>query len=385
MKPIVYVDNNATTKISPEVLEAMMPFFKEQYGNPSSMHSFGGNIKKYIEEAREKVADFLGASESSEIIFTGCGTESDNMAVRGALAACNKPSVITTQVEHPAVLHTCRDLAKKGTPVTEIGVSAGGALNSEELKTALKTNPALVSIMWANNETGVIFPIEDFAPLVKESKAVFHVDAVQAAGKIPIDMKKAPVDLLSISGHKLHTPKGVGALYIRKGTRIRPILTGGNQEFGRRSGTENVPYIVGLGKACELAKINLQAEMTHLAKLRDRLEKELVEKCSDSHVNGLDQPRLPGTANISFQYIEGESILLLMDEEGICASSGSACSSGSLEPSHVLRAMGVPFTTIHGSVRFSLSRYNTDADIDFIIEKLPPIVKRLREISPFGK
>lgn len=385
MNRIVYVDNNATTKTAPEVLDAMLPFLKEKYGNPSSMHSFGGNIKKDVEEAREKVAALINA-DPEEIIFTSCGTESDNMAIHGVLSAQQKKNeIIMSRVEHPAVLNTCLSLAKNGSTVTEISVNENGTLNIDELKNALNGNTAIASIMWANNETGVVFPVKKIAEMIKEKGIVMHTDAVQAAGKISIDVKNIPVDLLSISGHKIHAPKGVGMLYIRKGTKIRSYLTGGHQEFGLRAGTENVPYIVGFGRACELAKATMEKDNIKMKELVNRLEQELLKKCSATTINGLNEERLPNTTNISFQYIEGESILLLLDEEGICASSGSACSSGSLEPSHVLRAMGIPFTKIHGSIRFSLSRYNTKEDIDYIIEKLPPIVNRLREISPFGK
>ncbi len=382
---VTYLDNNATTQVSAEVLEAMLPFLQERYGNPSSMHSFGGNVRKAVEEAREKVAALINA-EPQEIVFTSCGTESDNHAIHGVLAASmDRTDVITSKVEHPAVLTTCQAVAKKGVKVTEIGVDSNGGLNFGELEAALSDKTALTTIMWANNESGIVFPIQKIAEKVKERGGVFHSDAVQVAGKVRINVKTTPVDLLSFSGHKLHAPKGIGALYIRKGTRIRPYLTGGHQEASRRAGTENVPYIVGLGKACELMTAHMDEYNQRIAKMRDRLEAELVRLCPDAKVNGLGQERLVNTANISFYYVEGESILLLLDEHGICASSGSACSSGSLEPSHVLRAMGIPFTGIHGSIRFSLSHYSTDADIDCVIEKLPPIIKRLREISPFGK
>lgn len=385
MERIVYLDNNATTQVSPEVVEAMLPYFGERYGNPSSMHSFGGNVRRAVEEAREKVAGLINA-DPQEIVFTSCGTESDNHAIHGVLAASmGRTDLVTSKVEHPAILNTCQALAKKGLKVSEVGVTSEGALNWDDLDAALTDKTALTTIMWANNETGIVFPIAKIAEKVKETGAVFHTDAVQVAGKIKIDVKKTPIDLLSISGHKLHAPKGVGVLYVRKGTRIRPYLTGGHQEAGRRAGTENVPYIIGMGKACEMMTKHMQDHNVKISALRDRLESELVRICPDAKVNGLGQERLVNTANVSFYYVEGESILLLLDEHGICASSGSACSSGSLEPSHVLRAMGIPFTGIHGSIRFSFSHYNTDADVDFVIEKLPPIIKRLREISPFGK
>lgn len=379
----VYLDNNATTRTAPEVLEAMTPFFSEQYGNPSSIHTFGGNVKHHIDEAREKVASLLNA-DPSEIIFTSCGTESDNMAIRGTLdAAPGKRHIITTRVEHPAVLSTATYLKSKGYMVTELNVDKEGVLDLAELEKAITDDTAIVSIMWANNETGVIFPIDKIAKIVKSKGSVLHTDAVQAAGKIPLDMAKTPVDMLSISGHKLHAPKGIGVLYVRKGTRVAPFMLGGHQEKGRRAGTENVPYIVGLGRAAEFVAQHIDEENTRVRDLRDRLEKTLIEKCTDARRNGTAADRLPNTTNISFEYIEGEAILLMLDRQGIAASSGSACTSGSLEPSHVLRAMGVPFTAVHGSIRFSLSIYNTPEDIDHVIDVVPPIVERLRAMSPF--
>lgn len=385
MNKVVYVDNNATTMVADEVLDAMMPYYQEKYGNPSSMHSFGGNVRKAVDRAREQVAALIGA-EPSEIIFTSCGTESDNTAIQSSLAVSQKKTaLVTSRVEHPAVLSSCMSAAKKGNRVVEIGVNREGALDMEQLENSLADDVALVSIMWANNETGVVFPIKQIAERVKGKGILFHTDAVQTVGKLPINLKDTPIDMLSLSGHKLHAPKGVGALYVRQGTRFRPYLLGGHQESGRRSGTENVAYIVGLGKACEMALNEMEERKKKIKALRDRLERELVARCPDTSINGVLQERLYNTANISFKYIEGEAILLLMDEKGICASSGSACSSGSLEPSHVLRAMDIPFISIHGSIRFSLSHYNTESDIDYIIEHMPPIVKRLREISPFGK
>jgi len=381
----VYVDNNATTMIAPEVVEEMEPFLRELYGNPSSMHLFGGQVKKYVDRAREKVAALINA-DPSEVLFTSCGTESDNAAIRGVLAAHpEKRHIITSRVEHPAVKNVCQHLGKNGYRVTELSVDKAGRIDLDELKEKLDPDTALVTIMWANNETGVIFPIEKIARMVKSAGALFHCDAVQAAGKIPIDMQRVPVDLLSLSGHKLHAPKGIGVLYLRKGTLFVPFIMGGHQEGGRRAGTENVPYIVGLGKACELAAEKIGGEIAAVKALRDRLERELLDKAIDASVNGDQENRLPNTTNISFKYIEGESILILLSEEGIAASSGSACTSGSLEPSHVLRAMGVPFTRVHGSVRFSLSRYNTEKDISYIIEHMLDIEKKLREISPFGR
>ena len=379
----VYFDNNATTKMAEEVLEEMKPLFCELYGNPSSMHTFGGQIGREIRTARERVAALLGC-DPSEIVFTSGGTESDNTAIKGALAAApNRRKVITTRVEHPAVLAACRDLENYGYTVVELGVDKQGRLDLTELQDEIDDDTALVTIMYANNETGVMFPIEKIAELVADSGAVFHTDAVQAVGKIPLNLTKSRVGLLSLSAHKLHGPKGVGVLYVRKGTRISPFMLGGHQEAGRRAGTENVPGIVGLGKACELTAENLEEENSRVKYLRDKLENAMLKECPDSRLNGHKEDRLPNTTNISFEYIEGEAILLMLDKYGICASSGSACTSGSLEPSHVLRAMGVPFTAAHGSIRFSLSRYNTEQEVDYTIEKVPGIINHLRKLSPF--
>jgi cysteine desulfurase len=381
----VYVDNNATTKVAPDVLEEMLPYFSEFYGNPSSMHFFGGQVQKKVNEAREKVADLLGA-DPSEVVFTSCGTESDNAAILGTLDSYpEKRHLITTRVEHPAVGNVSTYLGRKGYRVTELSVDREGRLDLDELRESLTEETALVTIMYANNETGVIFPIEEIADIVKARGISFHTDAVQTVGKIPIDQKKSRVDMLSLSGHKLHAPKGIGVLYIRKGTKFSPFMIGGHQEKGRRGGTENVPYIIGLGKACELAKKHLDEENTRVKTLRDYLEAKLLEKIPNTLINGDRVHRLPNTVSLSFEYVEGESILLLLSDLGICASSGSACTSGSLEPSHVLRAMGVPFTAAHGSIRFSLSIYNTKEEMDYIIEHLPPIIQRLRDISPFWK
>jgi cysteine desulfurase len=379
----VYFDNNATTKVAEEVLEEIKPLFCELYGNPSSMHTFGGQIGRRIRKAREQVARLLGC-EPAEIIFTSGGTESDNAAIKGTLAAApDRRKVITTRVEHPAVLTACRELANHGYTVVELAVDKEGRLDLADLEEKLDDDTALVTIMYANNETGVIFPVDKIAELVTGKGVVFHTDAVQAVGKIPLDLSKSNIDLLSLSGHKLHAPKGVGVLYVRKGTRLAPFMVGGHQEAGKRAGTENVPGIVGLGKACELAAENIEEENDRVKFLRDKLESALLQKCPGSRLNGDKDNRLPNTSNISFEYIEGEAILLMLDKYGICASSGSACTSGSLEPSHVLRAMGVPFTAAHGSVRFSLSRYNTEQEVDYTIEKMPPIVDKLRRLSPF--
>jgi cysteine desulfurase len=379
----IYFDNNATTKVADEVLEEIQPYFCELYGNPSSMHTFGGQVGIKIREAREKIAALLGC-EPSEIIFTAGGTEGDNTAIKGTLAAYpEKRKIITTRVEHPAVLSVCRELENQGYTLVEIGVDKKGRLDLAELENQLDEETAIVTIMFANNETGTIFPVEKIAEMVTSKGIVFHTDAVQAVGKIPINLSKNNIDLLSLSGHKLHAPKGVGVLFVRKGTRLAPFMLGGHQEGGRRAGTENVPGIIGLGKACELAMQNFNEETKRVKYLRDKLEKNILEKCPDCMVNGDTENRLPNTSNISFEFIEGESILLMLDKFGICASSGSACTSGSLEPSHVLRAMGIPYTAAHGSIRFSLSRYNTEEEVDFTVEKLPPIISRLRELSPF--
>jgi cysteine desulfurase len=379
----VYFDNNATTKVAEKVLEEMNPLFCELYGNPSSMHTFGGQLGRRIRQARERAAALLGC-EPSEIIFTSGGTESDNTAIKGALAAApHKRKIITTRVEHPAVLTVCRELENQGYTVVELGVNRQGQLDIAQLEEEVDDDTALVTIMYANNETGLVFPIDTIAELAAGKGAVFHTDAVQAVGKIPLNLSKGNINLLSLSGHKLHGPKGVGVLYVRKGTRLSPFMLGGHQEAGRRAGTENVPGIVGLGKACELAAENLEDENSKVKYLRDKLEGAILEKCPDCQLNGDTENRLPNTTSISFEYIEGEAILLMLDKYGICASSGSACTSGSLEPSHVLRAMGVPFTAAHGSIRFSLSRYNTEEEVDYTIEKLPPIINQLRKLSPF--
>lgn len=381
----IYLDNNATTQVAPEVLEAMIPYLHELYGNPSSMHSFGGQVASVLRRARESVAHLVGA-DPEEILFTSCGTESDNTAILSALSIYpEKRHIVTTRVEHPAVKVLCEHLKERGCVVTELPVDSEGRLDMERYESALSKDTAIVSMMWANNETGVMFPVEEAARLARERGILFHTDAVQAVGKIPINMKSNSIDMLSLSGHKLHAPKGVGVLYVRKGTKFSPFLIGGHQEKGRRGGTENTAGIIALGRACELAAGNMERENTTVKRLRDRLEESLLNAIPNSKVNGDRWNRLPNTTNISFEFVEGEGILLLLDQFGICASSGSACTSGSLQPSHVLRAMGVPFTMAHGSVRFSLSVYNTEEEIDFVIEKLPSIIARLREMSPYWK
>ncbi|NJR49239.1 MAG: cysteine desulfurase NifS [Leptolyngbyaceae cyanobacterium CSU_1_3] len=382
MSTVIYLDNNATTQVDPDVLEAMLPYLTEYYGNPSSMHNFGGRVGKALKYARLQVADLLGAEES-EIIFTSCGTEGNNTAIRAALAAQpDRKHLITTQVEHACVLNLFKQLEKQGYTVTYLSVDRKGQLDLMELEAAITGNTALVSMMYANNETGTVFPIEQAGAIVKEYGATFHVDAVQVVGKLPLNLKTSTIDLMTLSGHKLHAPKGVGALYVRRGFRFRPLLIGGHQERGRRAGTENVAGIVGLGKAAELAQVHL-ADVAQEKKLRDRLEKGLLA-IPNTEINGDRKYRLPNTTNIGFKYIEGEAILLSLDQYGICASSGSACTSGSLEPSHVLRAMGLPYTTLHGSIRFSLSRYTTDAEVDRVLDVMPGIVDRLRALSPFN-
>jgi cysteine desulfurase len=379
----IYLDNNATTKVADEVLEGMLPYFTQLYGNPSSMHTFGGQVGQRIRDAREQVAALLGASPD-EIVFTSCGTESDNAAIHSALLTKpDKKHIVISRVEHPAIRALCSHLGTQGYKITELPVNKNGILDLENLENSLTPDTAIVSLMWSNNETGVIFPVEEAARLAHDKGILFHTDAVQAVGKIPINMKNNDIDMLSISGHKLHAPKGIGVLFIRRGTKFSPFLIGGHQEKGRRGGTENAAGIVGLGKACELAAKNMVTENNRVKRLRDKLESELLKKIPQSRVNGDIETRLPNTTNISFEYVEGEAILLLMNELGICASSGSACTSGSLQPSHVLRAMGVPFTMAHGSIRFSLSIYNTEEEVDFVIEKMPAIIERLRGMSPF--
>ena len=385
---VIYMDNNATTRVAPEVVDAMMPFLTDCYGNPSSMHTFGGQVGRAVEEARAKIANLLGA-HPEEIVFTSCGTESDSTAILSALQTYpDQRHLVTTRVEHPAVKNLCESLTQltgHKHRVTRLMVEADGTLDMDRYREALTEDTAIVSVMWANNETGVIFPVEEMAEMAAERGILFHTDAVQAVGKIPINMQENKINFLSLSGHKLHAPKGVGVLYIRKGTPFVPFLNGGHQELGRRGGTENVASIVGLGRACELAAETMDEENTRVRSLRDKLEKGLLESIPKSMLNGHPEQRLPNTTNVSFEYVEGEAILLHMNQYNICASSGSACTSGSLEPSHVLRAMGVPFTAAHGSIRFSLSIYNTEEEVDFVLEKMPPIIANLRAMSPFWK
>lgn len=385
---LVYLDNNATTMTAPEVVDAMLPYFSNKYGNPSSIYDMAHNANDAVKKSREIIADFLGAADSKEIIFTSCGSESANMAIKGTLdVKKNKKHIITTRVEHPCVLNLYKDLEKRGYRVTWVDVDSNGDLDISRLLEAVCEDTALVSVMMANNETGVVYPVDKISEAVKmkNPETKVFVDAVQAAGKVPINVKDTKIDMLGISGHKFHAPKGVGALYIRTGTMISPLIVGGHQERGKRAGTENVPYIVAMARAAQLAKETLEDENTRVKALRDKLEKGILSNIKNAVLNSKSKNRVPNTTNIGFQYIEGELILLHMNDEGICASSGSACTSGSLEPSHVLRAQGVPFTSLHGSIRFSLSRYTTEQDIDYTLEKLPAIIDKLVKISPFQK
>ena len=383
---MIYLDNNATTKIDERVLDAMMPYFKEEYANPSSMYNFSKKASNALKEARGVLKDFLNAKDEKEIIFTSCGSESANTAIKGVLNYNkSKKHIITTKVEHPCVLNLYQTLEKQGYKVDYIGVNSNGDLDLEQLEAAITPDTALVSVMWANNETGVIFPIKKISEIIKSKSpdTKFFVDAVQAAGKIPLDVQENGVDLLGISGHKFHAPKGVGALYVNSKTLITPLIVGGHQERGKRAGTENVPYIAGLAKAAELAMDGLKYEATEVKRLRDKLEKNILKNIYNSRLNTGVSNRVPNTTNIGFEYVEGELILLHMSDLGICASSGSACTSGSLEPSHVLRAMNVPFTAIHGSIRFSLSRFTTEKEIDYVCEKMPEIIEKITAISPY--
>jgi len=385
-REVVYMDNNATTMVAPEVFEEMKPYLTQFYGNPSSMHTFGGQVGKKITEARSRVQALINAEHDTEIIFTSCGTESNSTAIFSALQAYpDRKEIITTRVEHPAILSLAPYLEKQGIAVVQLKVDKHGRLDMEEYAHFLKDDTALVTIMTANNETGTIFPVEEMAKMANERGVLFHTDAVQAAGKLPINMKESCINMISLSGHKLHAPKGIGTLYVRRGTKFRPFMRGGHQERNRRAGTENVASVIAMGKAAELAMTHLDDEGSKVKAMRDRLEKGILESVPRAIVNGDVENRLPNTSNISFEFIEGEGILLLMNDLNIASSSGSACTSGSLEPSHVLRAMGVPFTAAHGSIRFSLSRYNTMEEIDYVVDNLPPIIEKLRSISPFWK
>jgi cysteine desulfurase len=381
---MIYLDNNATTRVAPEVFEAMLPYLTEFYGNPSSMHRMGAGATSGLKTAREQAAAFLHCREA-EVTFTSGGTESNNAAIHGILQVDpDKRHIVTSKTEHPSVLELCKHLEKSGYRVTYIGVDDAGQPDLAQLQEALTEETALVSLMWANNETGVIFPMDDIIQIVKPHGIPLHVDAVQAAGKIPIDLCMAEVDLLTVSGHKLHAPKGVGLLYVRRGVRFRPFILGGGHEKGRRSGTENVAGIVGLGRALELADDYVKDGVETTRRLRNRLEAGILSNIPNATRNGVPELRLPNTSNVSFENVEGEAILLLLDEIGIYASAGSACTSGALEPSHVLKAMGLPPEKTHGSIRFSLSRYTTLEEIEKVLEELPPIVFRLSRLSAAG-
>jgi cysteine desulfurase len=370
--------------VAPEVVQAMLPFFTEQFGNPSSMHSFGNKVGFALKQARSQVQALLGAEYDSEIIFTSCGTESDSTAILSAIKAYpERKEIITTVVEHPAILNLCEYLQKEGYKIHKLHVDKKGRLDLDEYEELLDDKVAIVSVMWANNETGTLFPVEKMAEMAHAKGVLFHTDAVQAVGKVPIDLKSTKIDMLSVSGHKLHAPKGVGVLYLRRGVKFRPLLRGGHQERGRRAGTENSASIVGLGVAAELAGAHLVVENTEVKAMRDRLEQGILAAVPNSFVTGDVENRLPNTANIAFEYVEGEGILLLLNKMGIAASSGSACTSGSLEPSHVMKAMGIPYTAAHGTVRFSISRYNTMAEIEQVIQAVPPIIAQLRKLSPY--
>ncbi len=380
----IYLDNNATTKVDRAVVDVMIPYFLEQYGNPSSIHKFADGVARGIKQARQQVQNLIGAEHDSEIIFTSCGTESNSTAILSAIKAQpNKKEIITTTVEHPAILSLCEALEKDGYTIHRMPVDKAGRLNVDAYQKLLSDQVAIVSIMWANNETGNLFPVEKMAELAHAAGVMFHTDAVQAVGKIPMMLQDTKIDMLSLSGHKLHAPKGIGVLYLRRGTRYRPLLRGGHQERGRRAGTENTASIVGLGKACELALEHLEYENTHVKAMRDRLERGITEQIPHCFITGDLYNRLPNTTDIAFEYIEGEAILMLLNKAGVAASSGSACTSGSLEPSHVMRAMDIPYTAAHGTIRFSFSRYNAMHEVDEVLKVMPGIVQTLRKLSPY--
>lgn len=387
MKQRVYLDHNATTPTHPEVLEEMLPYYKDIFGNPSSVHQFGREARKAVEEARRKIADLIGAASPDEIVFTSGGTESNNFAINGAAHALKDKGnhIIASAIEHHAVENPCKFLEKHGFKTTFVPVDEFGVVKLDELKKSITDKTILISIMFANNEIGTIEPIEEIVNLARERKICVHTDAVQAVGKIPVDVKKLGVDLLSLSAHKFYGPKGVGVLYIKKGTKITPMQRGGHHEKNRRAGTENVAGIVGLGKAAEIAKKQMAGETKRITALRDRLYDGIKKNIKEVKLNGHPEKRLPNTLDVSFEYLEGESIILNLDMEGVGVSTGSACTSGSLEASHVLLAMGISHQTAQGSVRFSLGRINTKEDIDYTLEKLPPIIERLRKMSPLYK
>lgn len=383
---VIYLDNNATTRVDDKVLEVMLPYLKDEYANPSSMYEFSTNASKAIDDARHSMKEFLGANSAKEIVFTSCGSESANTAIKGAVSYNkNKKHIITTKVEHPCVLNTYKMLEKQGYKVDYIGVNSNGELELDELKSKITPDTALVSVMWANNETGVIFPIKEIGEIIKSKnpETLFFVDAVQAAGKIDIDVKDTNIDMLGVSGHKFHSPKGIGALYVNSSVVLPPLINGGHQERGYRAGTENVPYIVGMGKAAELAIDNMKYELSEVKRLRDKLETGILKNIFNARLNTSISNRVPNTTNIGFEYVEGELILLHLSDIGVCASSGSACTSGSLEPSHVLRAMGTPFTSLHGSIRFSLSRFTTEKEIDYVLDNIGKVIGEIVAISPY--
>ena len=379
----VYLDNNATTKVDEKVLETMIPYFSEVYGNASSMHRFGQESNKAMEDSRKKIADILGV-DTNEIVFTASGTESDNMAIRGVAKAYKKRGnhIITSNIEHPAVKNTCKDLEKEGYEVTYLEVDSNGLVSIDDLKAAIKRETILITIMYANNEIGTIQPVEEIAKVANENKVVFHTDAVQAAGKLKLTPKETGIDLLTISGHKFYGPKGIGVLYIKQGTRLGKVITGGGQERKRRPGTSDLPSIVGLATAFEMATEHLEEEAVREAELRDYFEKELLNRIPEIVINAKEAPRLPGTSSVTFKYLEGESILLSLDFKGIAISSGSACSSDDLQASHVLLGIGIPVEFAHGTMRFSIGKYNTKEEIDYVLQEVPPIIEKLRMISP---
>jgi len=380
----IYFDNNATTMVDPQIVQDMLPYFTEQFGNPSSIHEFGNKVGFALKKARKQIQNLLGANHDSEIIFTSCGTESDSTAILSAIKAQpERNEIITTVVEHPAVLSLCEYLEKEGYKVHYLKVDKKGRLDLDEYKSLLSDKVAIVSVMWANNESGTLFPVVEMAEMANAAGVMFHTDAVQAVGKIPLDIKNTKIDMLSLSGHKLHAPKGIGVLYLRRGVRFRPLLRGGHQERGRRAGTENSTSIIGLGRAAEMALEHIEFENTTVKAMRDRLEQGILEAVPHCFVTGDPDNRLPNTANIAFEYVEGEAILMLLNKKGIAASSGSACTSGSLEPSHVMRAMDIPYTAAHGSIRFSLSRYNTMEEVEKVIAVVPDIIAQLRKLSPY--
>lgn len=378
--PFFYFDNNATTRVAPEVLQAMLPFLTELWGNPSSAYSFGHELSEHLDNARRNVAALINA-DPREIVFTGCGTESINTAIQSALAIRpDKRHVLTTAVEHSATIKYCQHLQKKGYDITFLPVNADGALDLKMLESAMRSDTAIVSVMWANNETGILFPVRQIAEMCRAKSVLFHTDAVQAVGKISVDVRDVDADFLSLSGHKINAPKGVGALYVKRHTRFQPFLIGGGQERGRRGGTENVASIAGFGRAAELAKEHLAPAPA--AALRDRLENGILSQVPGSVRNGGREPRLPNTSNIAFEGVEAEGILLMLDQVGICVSSGSACTTGSLDPSHVLLAMGCSAARARGSIRFSLGPETTEAEVDYVLEHLPAVIQKLRDLAP---